>query len=183
MKFLCSHWPPEVWRPWTSSSSSFSRSSLQPLPGAACLWVSLPTFVSSVIEKLLCWLVVSWLIHCFAHEEVWVFVTVFLRSFSICTVGVSFVAAGWMWATGIVLNPFEFILLLQSAVTSSENTSVLVPLATKHAHVVTLPPPGLTCDWTMSCSFSRLFSSHHSDTSLFWFQLSKQSDFRTWEAF
>ena len=46
-----------------------------------------------------------------------------------------------MLAESIVLYTSEFILLLRSAVTLSINTSELVPLATVHAHTITLPRP------------------------------------------
>ena len=57
MKIICSQWLSEVWSPWTSANAefpplrSFARPLLQLPSVSACLWVFLPSVLSSVCEN------------------------------------------------------------------------------------------------------------------------------------
>ena len=121
----------------------------------------------------------DWLGHCitfhfFALKISLVAFAVWFRSLSICTVKwhpMSSEAFGWIWADNIARNTSEFILLLLSAVTSSIITREPVPLATIHAHTMTLRPPCLTDEVVCFGSWAVPFLLHTLLFPSFWYKL------------
>lgn len=129
-----------------------ARPLLQPPPGGARLWVSLPLVLSSICEKKHYWVEISWLTWPLKNIPfIWLqklacsaafYGSLFICTMKCCLIG--FTAFGWIWAE---FGPVHFKTQPAASISSHIiNKHQRLYSTGGYARTVTLHPPCLTDD-------------------------------------